>query len=403
MTEALLPARHSPLSLFSALRRLPQPLEGLRVSPTGRAWRETNLDAACHNAQVLQNALPAGCRLMAVVKADAYGHGAVPLSLALQREGVDAFAVACLSEGIALRRRGVRGTILILGYTPPEEAPLLQHFRLQQAVADLSHGEALSAQRIPLRVHLALDTGMHRLGIPAADREALLTLFRLPHLQVEGVFSHLCTADSPTPRDAAFARRQLALFEDAVQCIRNAGLNPGAVHLQASTGIWTLPPQPGSAYARAGIALYGVQSSPGCVPCPLPLRPVLSLRARVASVRTISAGERAGYGLAFQAARDTRLAVVTIGYADGLPACLTQQGGEVLLSGRRCPMVGRMCMDQLLVDVTAVPQAVAGDTVTLIGEDGGREIRAEEVAQKCGILTNEFLAGLGHRLPVVCR
>ena len=124
MTEALLPARHSPLPFFSALLRcLPRPLESLRVSPTARAWRETDLGAALQNARVLQGALPAGCRLMAVVKADAYGHGAVPLSLALQREGVDAFAVACLSEGIALRRRGVRGTILILGYTPPEEVP----------------------------------------------------------------------------------------------------------------------------------------------------------------------------------------------------------------------------------------------------------------------------------------
>ena len=400
MTEVLPIPQRGLFSLPAALRRT---FEGLRLSPTARTWRETDLNAACHNAQVLQSALPAGCRLMAVVKADAYGHGAVPLSLALQKEGVGAFAVACLSEGIALRRGGVRGTILILGYTPPEEAPLLRRFRLHQTVADFSHAKALSARGVPLLVHLALDTGMHRLGVPAEDKESLLSLFRLPNLQVEGVFSHLCTADGPSPQDAAFARRQLARFEDAVQCIRDAGFSPGAVHLQASAGIWTLPPRPGYAYARAGIALYGVQSSPSCVPYPLPLQPVLSLRARVASVRTIAAGERAGYSLAFQARRDTWLAVVTLGYADGLPACLSLRGGQVLLRGQRCPMVGRMCMDQLLVDVTAVPQAAAGDTVTLIGRDGGGEIRAEEVAEACGILTNELLSRLGPRLPVVCR
>ena len=161
-----------------------------------RAWREVDLDALAHNARALQAALAPGCRLMAVVKADAYGHGALPVARRLEREGVEAFAVACLDEGRALRRAGIGGRILILGYTPPEEAARLHRWRLTQTVADEAHGRALAAQGVPLEVHLALDTGMHRLGLPAEDREALACLYRLPNLSIRGVFSpvFLCHA-----------------------------------------------------------------------------------------------------------------------------------------------------------------------------------------------------------------
>ena len=367
------------------------------VSPTARAWREVDLEALAHNAAVLQGALSPGQELMAVVKADAYGHGAVPVCRRLRRAGVRAFAVACLAEGIALRKAGIRGTILILGYTPPEEAPLLRRWRLTQTVADAAHGRALADQGCPVRVHLALDTGMHRLGIPAGDREAIAALYRLPHLRIEGVFSHLCVSDSLAAADADYTQRQLGRFYDTVAWMREQGLDPGAVHVQASYGIWNLPSQP-CAYARAGIALYGVRSDGAPVRQNLDLRPVLALRARVASVRHLEPGEAAGYGRAFHAERETKLAVVTIGYADGLPRCLPQRGGEVLLRGRRCPMVGRMCMDQLLVDVTGLDEVSPGDIVTLIGRDGGQEIQAEEAAERCGTITNELLSRLGSRL-----
>lgn len=367
---------------------------------TSRAWREVDLNALVHNARGLQGVLAPGCRLMAVVKADAYGHGAVPVARRLEAEGVKAFAVACLEEGIALRRSGIQGKILILGYTPPEMASQICRWKLIQTVADEEHGRTLAAQGVPLSVHLALDTGMHRLGIPAEDHKALRHLYELPNLNIEGVFSHLCVSDSLEAEDVSFTRAQLDRFYGAVRWLRTRGLDPGEIHIQASYGIWNLPPQPCS-WARAGIALYGVFSDDAPTGRRLDLHPVLSLRARVASVRTLLPGEGAGYGLAFRAEQMRRLAVVSVGYADGLPRSLSQQKGEVLLHGMRCPMVGRMCMDQLIVDVTDVPCVKPGDVATIIGTDGGQAIRAEDVAGQCGTITNELLSRLGHRLPIV--
>ena len=377
-------------------------LRPLRPSPTARAWREVDRNALIHNARVLSEALPSGCSLMAVVKADAYGHGGVTTARILRQAGVDAFAVACLAEGIALRRHRVGGTILILGYTPPEEAPLLCRWHLTQTVADEAHGLALAAQGIPVQAHLALDTGMHRLGIPAEEHDAIARLYALPTLRIGGVFSHLCVSDSLAPADMAFTQGQLDRFYAAVRWMKEQGYDPGAVHIQASYGLWNLPPQP-CRYVRAGIALYGVASDLTPVLHPLELRPALALRARVASVRTIPAGQGAGYGLVFRAEQDTRLAVVTMGYADGLPRALSQQGGRVLIRGTFCPMVGRMCMDQLLVDVTHLPQAAPGDVVTLLGADGDAVLRAEEVAVQCGTIANELLSRLGARLPIILK
>lgn len=395
-------AAQGPPILVTATHPLADALRPLRSSLTARAWKELDLDALRHNGQVLMSRLAPGCKLMAVVKANGYGHGAAAVARCLQKDGVRAFAVACLSEGMDLRRAGIRGLILILGYTPPEEAPLLRRWRLTQAVADGEHGAALNAAGVPLRVHLALDTGMRRLGVPAEDTAALIRLYGMKNLRIGGVFSHLCVSDDPGQSARDYTQSQLARFYRAVDWLRDNGYDPGAVHIQASGGILRLPPQP-CAYARGGIALYGVGSEGAVDAMEAGLRPVLSLRARVACVRRLCPGEAAGYGLAFRAERDTRLAVLSIGYADGLPRGLAQNGGRVLLRGRSCPMVGRMCMDQLLVDVTEAPDVRAGDVATLLGQDGVLTIRAEEVARRCGTITNELLSRLGHRVGQVLR
>ena len=365
------------------------------TDPRARAWKEIDLDTLAHNARVLQDLLHPGCRLMAVVKADAYGHGAVPAARRLAREGVTAFAVACLDEGITLRRAGVQGMILILGYTPPEAVPLLVRWGVTQTVADEAHGRALNAAGRRLSVHLALDTGMRRLGVSAEDLRALHRLYGMENLNITGVFSHLCVSDSPNPSDRDYTQGQLERFYRAVDRLRRGGHDPGEIHIRASGGILNLPPQPCS-YARAGIALYGAGGGSD-------LRPVLSLRARIACIRTLAPGERAGYGLDFQAVRETRLAVVTVGYGDGLPRALCRLGGRALVNGRSCPMAGRMCMDQLLLDVTDVPRALPGQAVTLIGQEAGQRIQVEEIAQACGTIPNEVLCQLGGRLGLVLR
>lgn len=365
-----------------------------------RAWKEIDLDALARNAQVLRGLLPPGCELMAVVKADAYGHGAIPVARRLEMEGVRSFAVACLSEGIALRQADIQGDVLILGYTPPQAVPQLLRWNLTQAVVDEEHGRALNAMGQALPVHLALDTGMHRLGVPAEDTEAMSHLFTMENLNIQGLFSHLCVSDSRKAEDQTYTQEQLHRFYAAADWLRRRGYDPGKLHIQASYGLLNLSPQP-CHYVRAGIALYGVYSDSQASCLQPELRPVLSLRARVVSIRTLLPGDRAGYGLDFQAEQRTHMAVVSIGYADGLPRELSQRGGRVLINGSFCPMVGRMCMDQLLVDVTGVPDVYPGAVVTLIGQDGPLMIRAEETAERCGTITNELLSRLGNRLGQV--
>ncbi len=361
-----------------------------------RAWITLDRAALAHNRAALEALLPPGCRLMPAVKANAYGHGALPIARELASQGIDAFCVACLDEGIQLRRGGIRGEILLLGYTPPDQFSLLRRYKLTQTVVDFPYAQQLNAFGKPLAVHLAVDTGMHRLGIPAAHLGEIAQVFALPHLRVTGLYTHLCTADGAGPEAQGCVQRQREAFRQLLEGLKNQGIPLPKVHLLASHGLLNYP-DCGGDWARVGIALYGLLSSPEDRNDAGPdLRPVLSLRARVATVRTLPPGAGAGYGLAFTARRPTRLAVLTIGYADGLPRCL--EGGCVLLHGRRAPIVGRLCMDQTLVDVTDLPAVQAGDTAVVIGTDGQETISAMEVAQRCGTITNELLSRLGPRL-----
>ena len=218
----------------------------------------------------------------------------------------------------------------------------------------------------------------------------------MKHLRVEGIFTHLCTADSPSPADRAYVQRQVQAFQQLLEELKNRGIPLPKVHLQASHGLLNYPHISGD-YARVGIALYGLLSTQqdwnAAAP---PLRPVLSLHARVAAVKSLPAGAGAGYGLAFVAQRPTQVAVLTIGYGDGLPRSLT--GGEVLLGGRRAPIIGRICMDQTLVDVTDLPAVQPGDEAILIGSAGQETITAYDLARQTDTITNEILSQLGTRL-----
>ena len=338
--------------------------------------------------------VPKNCTLMPAVKADAYGHGAVWVSRILQKLGIQDFCVASAAEGAELRRAGIRGQILILGYTYPTDFFMLSEYKLTQTIVDGTYAAVLDdwAEQTghgPLKVHVGIDTGMHRLGERFDEPHRIADIWKRKHLKVTGVFSHLCTSDGSSAEDRAYVRLQEKRFRQVVSYLHHAGIHGFQTHLQGSYGILHYPDMEYD-LARPGIALYGVPASFG-------LRPVLSLKARVAAVRELSAGERAGYGLAWQADGVRRLATVSIGYADGFPRALSGCG-HALVNGRKVPVAGRICMDQLLLDVTEVPKIQPGDEVVFIGKSGDLEITAEDLAEDAGTIPNEILCRLGKRL-----
>lgn len=366
-----------------------------------RAWIELDRSALAHNIGVMRRRLPAGCRLMPAVKANAYGHGAALVAGECSRLGVDAFCVACAQEGAELRESGIVGEILILGYTDPKEFELLERYRLTQTVVDSSYAEALNRCGRRLHVHVAVDTGMHRLGEDYRNADQICRMLGMEHLIVDGMFSHLCTADTDDPADRDFVRKQAAAFYDAADAVRKSGHACPKLHLLSSYGIFRYP-EYAEDYVRPGIALFGVASlQKGASEWAGLLKPVLSFKAKVASVKRLEAGECAGYGRAFAADRERRLAVVAAGYADGLPRCLSNGVGAVLIHGKKAPVAGRICMDQTLVDVTEIPAAGPGDTAVLIGRSGEEEITACDLAEQAQTISNEILSRLGARLERV--
>ncbi len=364
-----------------------------------RAWAEIDLESLENNISQFRRILPENCGIMAVVKANAYGHGDVQISGELNNMGVNAFAVATVEEGIRLRKNGIRGEILILGYTFPDEVSTLKQYDLSQTVVDLTYARMLNSQNKKIKVHVKIDTGMHRLGERFDNIENLTGIFKCRNLLIKGTFSHLSASDSLAPEDVEFTNFQIERFYKTLDKLKAAGLNPGKVHLQSSYGVLNYPYLKCD-YARIGIALYGVLSSlEHAIRVPVSLQPVLSMKARVILTKDIGENEPVGYGRQFTAGKKTRIAVISIGYADGIPRNLSCGKGQVIINGRKAGIIGRICMDQLMVDITDIPGTKQGDIATLIGRDGNEYISAESVAAESGTLTNELLSRLGFRVP----
>lgn len=359
-----------------------------------RAWAEISLPNLRHNVDVLRKSLPEDCKIMAVVKANAYGHGAGEISAHLNSIGINSFAVATADEAIRLRKQGIRGEILILGYTSPARAQELFRYHLSQTVADAQHAWELNRYGKPLRVHVKVNTGMNRLGESSANIKELISVFRCRNLRITGIFTHLCVSDSVEESDITFTNQQIENFYQLICQLREERLPIPPTHIQSSYGVLNYP-ELRCGYARIGIALYGVLSTPNTNTKLTPeLKPVLALKSRVALVRTVSADESVGYGRAFKARAKTKIAVITIGYADGFPRSLSQGKGYALIGGCRAPIIGIICMDQMMADVTEIPEVNRGDIVTLIGKDGFEEITAEQAADQAGTITNELLSRL---------
>lgn len=365
-----------------------------------RAYIELNLANLMHNVSVLKAALPANAELMGVVKREAYGHGSYAVATHLEKTGVKAFAVATIDEGIALRRYGIRGEILILGFTDVRRAKELKTYRLTQTLIDFPYAEKLNRQKIPVSVHIAIDSGMHRLGLDTDDLENVQKLFQMKHLHIQGIFTHLCCADSRKPEDISFTRKQIRSFYGLISQMETAGLPIPKIHLQSSYGLLNYPDLPCD-YVRAGISLYGVSSSPDDRTLLQPkLRPVLALKAKVVLIREISRGETVGYDRTFRAERNSRIAILPIGYGDGLPRNLSGKA-MVRISTHLLPVIGRICMDQLAIDLTGADDVSVGDTAILIDNAENSPLLAPNVAALSGSISNELLCRLGARLPVV--
>ncbi len=365
----------------------------------GRAWIELNMSHLIHNVTQLQNILPETSTLMPVLKANAYGHDAVATSQVLQNMGIQNFCVASVAEGIELRNAGITGQILILGYTHPMLFPELVHYGLSQTIIDFAYALELNNYGKPLLVHVGVDTGMHRIGIPYDEPEQIVKLWELTNLTITGVFSHLCMADGTSEREQSFSNTQQQRFQAVIDALHQRGHCHFTVHMQSSYGLLNYPDWPFD-YARVGIALFGALNHSGDTIAAVNLKPVLSLKARITCIRTVTHGEGVGYGLQFTANGDRQIATVSIGYADGIPRQLSNRG-QALVHGRKVPIVGLICMDQLMLDVTGIEDICAGDEALFIGSDGNEEITAGEIAASTGTITNEILSGIGPRVERV--
>lgn len=366
-----------------------------------RAWIEIDLNNLSHNVKALNKTLPEKCELMAVVKAQAYGHGAYEVATHINQLGVKAFAVATIDEGIELRRYGLTGEILILGYTAPMRARELRKYDLIQTLIDYEYACALNEQRYSVKGHIKIDTGMHRLGFDRVDIEKIENTFSMKYITVCGIFTHLCASDSLVEAEQSFTRKQVADFYNVIAMLESGGITIPKIHIQSSYGLLNYP-ELKCDYVRVGISLYGISSAfDDETKLHIDLRPVLALKSRVILLREIRKGESVGYSRTFVAERDSRIAILPIGYADGFPRNLSCGKSYVLISGQKAPVVGRICMDQLAVDVTDIPDVKVGMTATLIGKDGENEITAPMVADKADSISNELLCRMGRRLEII--
>ncbi len=362
-----------------------------------RVWAEISLDAIAANLGEVRRALTPGCRVMASVKADAYGHGAVPVARRLVAEGVEWLAVSHIDEAEELRRAGITLPMLLLAYTPPCEAARLAALKVTQSVCDSEYARALSAAAeaadVELTVHIKVDTGMGRIGFVGDEAvDDICEAVALPRLHAEGIFTHFALADSDTPEADAFTERQFSLFIDTIDALAARGVTFALRHCANSAAALRFPKMHLD-MVRPGIVLYG------CLPdealtLPATLTPAMTLCAAVAQVKRVPVGTPVSYGGTAVTTRESLLATIPIGYADGLPRAGSNRF-VFEVRGASAPVLGRVCMDQCILDVTDTPGVAAGDTVTVFGAHP----TAADIAAAADTISYEILCRIGKRVP----
>ena len=381
---------------------------------TPDVWAEIDLSAVAHNIGRLKSLLAPGVRFMAVVKANAYGHGLLPVARQALAAGADCLGVARLAEAVALREGGISAPILIFGYTPPASAGELTAHRLVQTIYSYEIAEKMAAaaqkRNTWLPVHVNLDTGMGRLGIvggirrspgaapepdPAAVEE-IKAVSRLPGLSVEGIYTHFATADEA---DQTLAAGQLKLFQDLKAALAAEGLGPFVRHAANSAALIAMP-ESRMDMVRAGIAVYGLAPSAAFPIEAMDLRPAMTLKARVIHLKKVGAGFPVSYGATEQTRQPTTIATVSIGYADGYSRLFSSRG-RMRVRGQFAPVIGRVCMDQTMLDVGAVPGVALGDEVVVFGRDESGTLPVSEVAEALDTISYEVVSGVSDRVARV--
>ncbi len=364
------------------------------LNQNDRAWVEIDIDALTHNIRAIQSLLQPSTAMMAVIKADAYGHGVLQVAHLAQDLGVQSLGVATVPEGITLRQLGITLPIVILGAAQSrDEIRAIAHWNLEPTLCSTEQAilfsEVLTA---PLSVHLKIDTGMSRLGPLWTEGAAFIEqVQQLPHLVISSIYSHLATADDLDP---SFMKEQQIRFD---QVIQQANLRDRpTLHLSNSAGT-LFSPAFHYDLVRVGLALYGIYPGPQFRDV-VELRPAMQVRTRIAHIKTLPAGVGVSYGHRFITSSDCKIATLSIGYADGVPRNLSNRM-NVLVQGQRVPQVGTITMDQLMIDVSEISAAQVGDVVTLIGQDGDETILAEEWSDLLGTIPYEIVCGFKQRLP----
>ncbi len=368
-----------------------------------RAWIEVDLKNIENNINEIRKVIHKNTKIMAVVKANAYGHGEVEVSKKLNEIGILDFAVATLDEGIILRKAGIKGSILILGYTDIQNIKIVQKYDLIQTIVDFEYAKEVEKLNLDkkLNVHIKINTGMNRLGESYKNIDNLIKIYNMKNLNILGTFTHLCVSDSLFEDNIKFTKKQIDNFFKAIDTLKLNNINVKKIHIQASYGIINYNNLECD-YVRPGIIMYGVYSTledkKSCK-IKLNLKPALKLKSKIVSIRNIQKGESVGYGRAFIAKKDMKIATVSIGYADGYPRSLSSKDVYVLVNDKFAKIIGRICMDQMIVDVSNITNIEVGDIVTLL--DDIEEISAENISNLSGSISNELLSRLGSRLPII--
>ena len=365
-------------------------------------WAEVDLKAIAHNIRELRRITNPKARFMAVVKANAYGHGIVEVARESLENGVEALGVAHIEEGIQLRKAGIDAPVLIFGYTPPTHAKKLIELDLTQTVYSYEISKKLSQAAAKygkkIKVHIKVDTGMGRLGLLSGIKDSSLSdvesISRLPMLELEGIYTHFATADES---DRSYAGKQFEIFMDLLNQLRIAGLEIPVTHAANSAAIINMP-ETHLDMVRAGISIYGLYTSEEVDRSIIKLKPAMELKTKIIHLKKVPAGFKVSYGITYETEKPTTIATVSIGYADGLNRLLSSNG-RMLVCGQSAPIVGRVCMDLTMLDVGEIPEIAMEEEVVVFGRQGNASITADEIASTINTINYEVVSTIMERVP----